>query len=106
MLALTLLSSIDSQMPRAQGTATRGLTMTPNQSIDGPAHWRQIEATNGYDVDSGLLRTPVPVPLGLPPRSRSVRTGQALGRFLSAVSAAQRRRKRPVGHAAAMGSNA
>jgi len=80
--------------------------MTPNHSIDGPARWKLIEATNGYDVDSGLLRTPVPVPLGLPPRSRSVRTGQALRRFLSAVSAAQRRRKRPVGHAAAMGSNA
>ena len=67
--------------------------MTPNQRSDTPARWRLIEATNGYDVDNGLLQIPAPVPPGpASSRSRSVRPGQTLGRFLSAVSAAQRRR--------------
>ena len=80
--------------------------MTPNQSTGGPARWKLIEATNGYDVDNSLYQDTRPVPPGLPPGGRSVRPGQALGRFMSALSAAhRRRRKRPVGHAVVIGSN-
>jgi hypothetical protein len=79
--------------------------MTPNDSIEGPARWKLIEATNGYDLDNSLYQNPGPVPRGQPPRSRSGRPGLAVARFLSALSAAQRRRrKRPVGPAGAVGS--
>lgn len=79
--------------------------MAPDQIVDGPARWKLIEATNGYDLDNSLYQNPGPVPRGQPPRSRSGRPGLAVARFLSALSAAQRRRrKRPVGRAAAVGS--
>lgn len=79
--------------------------MTPNFSIDRPARWKLTEATNGYDVDNSPYQDPRAIHRVLPPRSRSVRPGQALGRFLSALSATQRRRrKRRVGNAGAVGS--
>ena len=69
------------------------MTVMPNQNIDVPARWKLIEATNGYDVDSGLYRELPPVSPGMPARSRSVRPAEALGRFLSALSAVHRRRR-------------
>ena len=69
--------------------------MTPRQSLEAPARWKLIEATNGYDVDSGLLQMPEGVPPKLPPYSRSGRPGQTIGRFLLVVSAARRRRRHP-----------
>ena len=80
--------------------------MAPDQIVDGPARWKLIEATNGYDVDNSSYQVPTPVPPGLPARSRSVRPGQAIGRLLLALSAAHRRRReQPVGHAGATSSN-
>jgi len=38
--------------------------MTPNDSIEGPARWKLIEATNGYDLDNSLYQNPGPVPPG------------------------------------------
>jgi len=75
--------------------------MTPNQNMDVPARWRLIEATNGYDVDNNMYREPpAVVPPGLQARSRNVRPGEAVLRLLSAMSAAQRRRReRPAARA-------
>ena len=74
--------------------------MMPNQNMDVPARWRLIEATNGYDVDNNVYREPPAVPRGMPARSRNVRPGEAVLRFLSAMSVAQRRRReRPAARA-------
>ena len=76
--------------------------MAPNRSSDGPARWKLIEATNGYDVDNGWYQDPRPAASVRPPGGRGVHPGLALARFLLSLPAAQRRRrKRPVGRAGA-----
>lgn len=80
--------------------------MPPNQRIDGPARWKLIEATNGYDIDNSMNRNQAPFVPGPPPHTRAVRSGHILGRFRSALSVAQRRRqKRRIGPAGAAGSD-
>ena len=73
--------------------------MPPTASDDEPARWRMIEATNGYDVDNSWFREPVPK--GVPSRSRGGRLAHALGHPLSALSGAQRRRRRTLESAGA-----
>ena len=80
--------------------------MAPNRSSDGPARWKLIEATNGYDVDNSWYQDPRPVAFDRPHGGRGVHPGLNLARFLLSLPAAQRRRRqRPVGHTGATGSD-
>ena len=66
-------------------------------SNDEPARWRMIEATNGYDVDNSWYREPRAEPTGMPSRTRGARLVHVFARPLSALTAAQRvRRKGPI----------